>query len=93
MDICQINPDGSGEKRLLFHRDHDGQPAVSPDGTRIVFCARSDGNVELYLMNRDGSGLRRLTRYPADEISPDGKSIIFASNRGGKFAIYEMEVP
>jgi TolB protein len=96
LDLCEINADGSGEKRLLFHTNHDGQPTISPDNKRIVFVARSDGNLELYLVNRDGSGLRRLTRDPADDQwpdwSPDGRTILFGSNRGGKFAIYELEI-
>jgi TolB protein len=51
-------------------------------------------NAEIYVMNRDGSGLRRLTRHLADDESPqwspDGKKLIFTSNRTGKFAIYEI---
>ena len=97
MDLCEINADGTGERRILFHRDHDSDPALSPDGSRITFVSQSDGNRELYLVNRDGSGLRRLTRDTADDLLPqwasDGKRIIFASNRGGKFAIYETDVP
>lgn len=97
LDICEINVDGSGEKRVLFHRDHDSHPAVSPNGDRIAFTAHSDGNYEIYVMNADGSGLLRLTRDPADDVwpewSPDGKKLMFVSNRTGKFAIYEIEVP
>ena len=97
LDICQVNADGNDEKHILFHRNHDTQPAVSPDGARIAFVALSDGNSEIYLMNRDGSGVRRLTRDPADDTSPnwspDGRLLIFTSNRsGGKSAIYEIEL-
>jgi len=96
MDICAINTDGSGEKRLIFHRNSDSNPAVSPDGHRLAFTSGSDGNSEIYMMNRDGSGLRRLTRDPADDAWPrgwpDGRKIIFGSNRGGRFAIYQIEV-
>jgi len=97
LDICEIGADGSGERRVVSHRSHDMRPAVSPDGNRIVFLARSDGNLELYVVNRDGSGLLRLTRDLADEQppawSPDGKKIVFSSNRGGLYAIYELEMP
>src|SRR5262249_23895126 len=53
-----VNP----EKRLTFRRLYDVQPVFSPDGTRIVFSSNADGNMEIYMMNADGSGLLRLTR-------------------------------
>lgn len=96
LDICQIKPDGTEEKRVLFHRGHDSAPVVSPDGKRIAFTAASDSSHEIYLVNSDGSGLLRLTRSPADDLrprwSPDGKKLIFLSNRSGKFAIYEIQL-
>jgi Tol biopolymer transport system component len=94
LDVCEINADGTGENRLLFHRDHDTQAVVSPDGKLIAFVAHSDGNDEIYVMHSDGSGLLRLTRnIAADESphwSPDGRKLVFISNRSGKFAIYEI---
>lgn len=97
LDICRINSDGTGEKRVVTNRDHDTQPAISPDGKRIAFVAVSDGNPEIYVVNSDGSGLLRLTRDPADDLSPnwspDGRRLIFTSNRSGRSAIYEIEVP
>ena len=94
LDICQIKADGSEERRVLFHRDHDVQPAVSPDGKLIAFVSHADGNDEIYVMNSDGSWLVRLTRNPAQDgwprWSPDGKKLMFISNRGGKYAIHEI---
>ncbi len=75
----------------------DGGPAWSPDGRKIAFgtlrhagpFACSDGhpsagcNWELYVMNADGSGQRRLTRDPAADggatWSPDGRKLLFQS--------------
>jgi Tol biopolymer transport system component len=39
-------------------------PLWSPDGRTIAFRSSRDGNPELYLMNADGSGQRRLTNTP-----------------------------
>jgi TolB protein len=39
-----------------------GQPSWSSDGSRILFSARTSGLEDVYVINRDGSGLTRLTR-------------------------------
>lgn len=70
-------------------------PSWSPDGKRLAFVSFTDHNGtscpasncapngEIYVVNADGSGLRRLTRSRADDQhptwSPDGRKIAFAS--------------
>jgi hypothetical protein len=72
----------------------DWHPAWSPDGTRIAFQSSRDRNVEIYVVNADGSGLARLTNNAANDQepvwSPDGTKIAFASSRDGRFEIYVM---
>ena len=62
-------------------------PVFSPDGTRIAFMSNRDGNSEIYVMNRDGSGVRRLTNHPAIDVDADlvaaGTQIAFTSDRAG----------
>lgn len=69
-------------------------PAFSPDGRRLVFESHRDGQGEIYVVNVDGSGLKRITSSPGDEThpswSPDGKEILFDSNRGGTWNLYVM---
>jgi TolB protein len=66
----------------------DAYPMFSPDGTQVVFQSNRTGNVELYAMKADGTGVRRLTETPHDEgtpvWSPDGKKILYAADVGGK---------
>lgn len=54
---------------------------------RIAFISDRDGNSELYVMNTDGSGLKRLTDTEADEWypswSPDGRRIAFLAETPG----------
>ncbi|MGH8497327.1 MAG: hypothetical protein ACRERV_00715 [Methylococcales bacterium] len=60
----------------------------------IAFMSFRDGNLELYVMNADGSAQTRLTNNPAYDgdpsWSPDGKRIAFGSFRGGNAEIYVM---
>ena len=61
-------------------------PAFSPRGDRIAFVSQNPGNDEIFVINVDGSDLRRLTinswewdKHPS--WSPDGNQIVFWSNR------------
>jgi TolB protein len=69
-------------------------PVFSPDGTRIAFMSGRDGNPEIYVINVDGSNLRRLTNHPAGDgtptWSPNSAQIAFVSDRTGTPQIYLM---
>src|SRR6266550_981408 len=53
---------GSGARRLTANPGYDAEGTLSPDGTTIVFTSLRDGDLDIYTMRVDGSGLRRLTR-------------------------------
>lgn len=63
-------------------------------GSKIAFVSNRDGNAEIYVMDADGSNMRRLTHNPgydgAPTWSPDGTRIAFASSRDGNADIYLM---
>ena len=70
------------------------EPGVewSPDARRIVFTGMTlDGNWDVYVMNADGGGLRRLTRSPRFENgavwSPDGRKIVFRNTSDAKWKV------
>ena len=75
-------------------RDDDTAPALSPDGKKIAFMSRRDGNWGIYLVNADGSGLKRLTDDLADDglptWSPDGRAIAFLSSRDETWGVWAM---
>ncbi len=75
----------------------DADPSFSPDGKQIVFASLRDGNAEIYLMNSDGSDIRRLTNNPAWDchpvFSPDGTTIAFSADRESENSdVYLMNV-
>lgn len=61
---------------------------------RIAFSSKRDGNFEIYTINEDGSGLKRLTSNKNDDTkpqwSPDGRKIIYLSKKGKEVAIRVM---
>jgi TolB protein len=71
-------------------------PMYSPDGKSMAFTSNRDGNPEIYIMNVDGSGVRRLTNHPAIDTtptwSPTGNQIAFTSERGGTPSIWIIGV-
>ncbi|HWZ29390.1 MAG TPA: S9 family peptidase [Gemmatimonadales bacterium] len=74
----------------------DGDVAMSPDGKEIAVAIHADSvvadntNVDVYLMNPDGTGLRDLTVANAGadntpRFSPDGKWLAYLSMARGGF--------
>ena len=67
----------------------------SPDGNRIAFSSKRDGNFEIYAMKVDRPHITRLTHSPdVDQDptwAPSGNRIAFSSKRDGNFEIYVMK--
>ncbi|MCI0556023.1 MAG: hypothetical protein L0287_34200, partial [Anaerolineae bacterium] len=61
---------------------------------KITFQSDRDGNLEIYVMNADGSGQIRLTNNLSVDMQPawssDGRKITFLSDRDGNLEIYVM---
>ena len=88
--IFLANPDGSGERQLTTApgKASDDYPDMAPDSSFVAFQRCGRYTCGIYIINIDGSGLRRVddgcrqlppkcsdNSYPA--ISPDGEQIVF----------------
>ncbi len=68
--IWTINVDGTG-LRQLTHEGNNLSPSWSPDGRYIVFHREvRGGGSSLYIMRRDGSGVRAIDTGTGNETSP-----------------------
>ncbi len=94
VSIWSMDPDGTGATQLTFPgtKFQDWWPVVSPSGRRIVFTrydftSAALGSEALYIMNADGSHIRRLSQQGGNfddnvaDFSPDGHTIAFISDR------------
>ncbi|HEX5703515.1 MAG TPA: protein kinase [Pyrinomonadaceae bacterium] len=76
----------------------DGESGIAwtPDG-HIVYVAKTGDNLDIWIMNEDGSGKRQLTSNAASEanidVSPDGRYIVYTSAQaGGNDEVWRMNI-
>lgn len=94
-----ITDTAGNEKIRLTDNALDEAPQPSPDGSRIAFQSLRDGNWEIYVINSDGSGLRRLTSDPSNDPvrdglpvwGSDGRTILYVSERGGDWGVWAVD--
>jgi dipeptidyl aminopeptidase/acylaminoacyl peptidase len=79
----------------LTRNEFDNLPRWSPDGQKLLFSRRSD----LYVVKRDGSGLKRLihlgghlTTANGLDWAPDGRSIAWTDDRDGPPSIHFLDL-
>lgn len=75
--ICIMNVDGTQLTQLSEGED----PNFSNDGLKIVFVSGRDGNLEIYMMDIDGSNQTNLTNCEVTDtdprFSPDDSKIVY----------------
>lgn len=71
-------------------------PAISGDGQRIAFTVQSAERTQLYVMNADGTGTRRIAEQldvrGAPAWAPDGRTLVVGVNEGGEPHLFKIGV-
>lgn len=73
---------GGQARALTTGHAYAAHPVWSPDGKQIAFASDQFGNFDIFLINTDGTDLRRITILSTTEIpqsfTPAGDSIVYA---------------
>jgi len=89
-----MNADGSRRLRLTDNEADDHSSRWSPDGSKIAYVSKRDGNSEIYMINSDGSDPVNLTNDMARDTGPawgpNRDFIAFSSDRNGFRDLYLM---
>jgi hypothetical protein len=79
----------AGQTAQLTLNGNNWRPIASPNREKIAFISNLDADPQLYLMDRDGSNMRRVTTVPVTGLqqtdlsfcwSPDGTQLLYPSN-------------
>jgi tricorn protease len=89
-DLWRVSASGGQATLLTLDDAWDGHPVWSRDGAQIAFASDRFGDLDIFVMNADGSDLSRLTFHSANDVpsdfAPDGSGVLFSSSRGDNAA-------
>jgi TolB protein len=83
--------------RLTDSSGIDTSPSWLPDGTKIAFVSDRSGSPQIYIMNSDGTGVKKVTnrgKYnQTPDWSPKGDKIAFTGrDESGNYDIFVSDV-
>ncbi len=81
-EICTVRIDGQGFTRLTGNTFWDLYPVWSPDGSQIAFLSFRQTDLDIHVMDADGSNERLLynSGFHDADIDWQGDKIVFTSN-------------
>jgi Tol biopolymer transport system component len=89
-----VVPAAGGQPRQVTQKTPSYYHGWSPDGKMLAYCARRDGNFDIYAIPVEGGEEKRLTTHAGyddgPDYSPDGRWIYFNSDRSGSWDVWRM---
>lgn len=69
-EIATVDYDASNFKLITRNEAQDTYPTWSPDGKFLAFTSKRDGNLEIYVMQGDGSKQVNISKNASDDSRP-----------------------
>ena len=80
-EIFVMNADGTDNRQVTRSSWQENQPTWIKGGTKLAFLCNESGSSQVWEMNPDGTGRKRLTQYDGNiegfAFSPDEKHLLF----------------
>jgi len=93
--VAPANDISHGKQITSGKLEGDSGLAWTPDN-RIVYTSLASGNLDLWIMNADGTNQKQLTADPERDdvqaVSPDGRYVVFNSMRAGFPSLWRMDI-
>lgn len=86
--ISLVRSDGSGRRLVVNGRRMHWSPSWAPDGSLLVFARFDERTAALFVVRRDGTGLRRIASGISPAWSPAGDQIAFVDSDEGVTGIF-----
>jgi len=88
-EIFTLEITGQNLSRITDNNFWDLYPTWSPDGIQIAFLSKRDQDLDIYIMNADGSGDRKLYNSGSHDADIDwaGNSLVFTTG----FSIWKIK--
>ncbi len=92
-DLFVVDAHGSNRRLLLASPELDQPADWSPDGRQILFTRFSSASSRssVYVVNADGTGLRRLASGIAGSFSRDGRRIVYSGSFPGRLFVMNRD--
>jgi len=95
-ELFRIKSDGAEQKRLTFNpNSFDWHPNGHPYKYEIIYESGANGHENIYVMNHDGSGKRKICsdgpRRRVPDVSTDGSKITYMRYSGKNSEIWIMD--
>ena len=100
--IYTMTPKGEQIRQITFAGHYNATPNWSPVQNKLVFSGKDRGWFDIFMLNGDGTGLKRLTHLKkangrranceSPHFSPDGRFIVFTSDVTGAYQLYIMNL-